>query len=1166
MQKKLYKKEDMSPWTNLGRILVIMKSTIIFLFLFSMSAFATNLSSQSAHVSIALKDKQIESVFFEIEKQTDYLFVYKKNDIDLSRKVSVNVTNKSVESVLRNLFKETDVTYAMQGNSIMLFKTKFPAIYSSVNETEQSKKQKITGIVVDKQTNEPVIGASVAILGTTTGVMTDVDGKYTLELEPDSEIEFSFLGYKSQRIKYNGQTTLDIALSENIELLDEIVVVGYGTQKKVNVTGAVSMVDSKVLESRPVQNVSQALQGQIPGLTMSVGNGGGALDSSLGITIRGGGTIGGNSSGSPLVIIDGIEGDMNTVNPNDIATVSVLKDAASSSIYGARAAFGVILITTKNGHDGKTRVNYTGNVRFSTAIQIPEMTNSVDFANYFNTAAINGGGSPVFSDESMQKIIKYANGGFTDPTQLEYYGTSINPNTNRYNDYTGSFANTDWFKEFYNSGVPSQEHNLSISGGSEKLTYVLSGNFLDQKGLLKHGDDSFNRYTLNGKISAKLTNWATLNFTTKWTREEYNRPTYMTGLFFHNIARRWPTNPVVDLHGNWFPGMEINQMEEGGKQTSKKDWNTNQLQVVFEPIKDWHITTEGSIRQFNSQQKWAVLPIYAYDGDNKPYLESWNGGAAGYSEASNSMGSQDYFSTNIYTDYSRTINGHYIKAMGGFNGELYKNSNLYGFGTNLITPNVPELNATQADHKAYNGENELAIAGFFGRINYNYKDRYIIEANLRYDGSSRFIGNQRWGLFPSFSAGWNVAREDFFSPLAQTISTLKFRGSWGQLGNNNINSYYPFSQSMNTGIANSGWLINGDKQNTSSLPGIVSNSLTWETIESWDLGFDFGMLNNRLTGSFSYYNRYTYDMVAAAPKLPGILGTTPPALNNADLKSYGWELEIAWRDRFKNFDYGVRFVLDDNQEKITKYHNPTGSLSTYYNGYQVGEIWGYTTVGIAQSQEQMDAHLVNNKPNWGSAWTAGDIMYADLDGNNIVNNGANTLSDHGDLKIIGNSKARYKFGFTIDGAWNGFDFSMFLQGVMKRDYWLGGPYFWGASGGMWQSTAFAEHLDYWSPENTGAYYPRPYFSTTKNQERQTGYLQNASYLRLKNFQIGYTLPKKWTTKAGISSVRTYVSGDNLLTFSDISGVFDPETLGGDWGEGKLYPLQRTISVGININF
>ena len=1043
------------------------------------------------------------------------------------------------------------------------------AVHAVTSETQGTRAVQQTGTctgTVRDATGETIIGASVQVKGTTRGAITDLDGRFSIpNVQPGEVIIISYVGYQNIEVKWDG-TPLNITLKEDAAMLEEVVVVGYGTQKKVNVTGAVSMVTDEVFESRPVQNVAQALQGQIPGLTMSVGNSGGALDSELNFSIRGNGTIGGGSKGTPLVLIDGIEGDMNTVNPNDIASVSVLKDASSASIYGARAAFGVILITTKNGQSGKTRVNYTGNVRFSTAIQLPDMVSSWDFANYFNTAATNEGSSPIFNEEALNNIKTYMEGGFTDPSDPAYYGTSIDPNTGRYRNYGNAFANTDWFQEFYKKNVPAHEHNLSISGGSDKLTYIISGNFLDQKGLLRHGEDKFNRYTLNAKFNIKMTDWLTLNYTTKWTREDFERPTYLTSLFYHNIARRWPTCFVVDPHGHYAADMEIIQLEDGGVQNDQKNWYTNQLQAIFEPIKDWHITVEGSLRQYNHKYHWAVLPIYGYDSNNEPYLLSWDGRAAGATEVQDGRDSEDYFSTNIFTDYSKTINGHYFKVLAGFNAELYRSSGLSGFGENIITPTVPELSTTQDNQSTSNSASELAIAGFFGRINYNWNERYIFEANLRYDGSSRFIGDKRWGLFPSFSAGWNMAREPFFEPLTPWIGTFKLRGSWGQLGNNELDSYYPFYQSMPLGVNSTAWLINGEQLNAAGLPGIVNSLFTWETIESWDIGFDWGAFNNRFTGSFSYYNRWTKDMVAAAPPLPGILGTSSPNMNNADLKSYGWELELSWRDRIKDFNYGVRFVLDDNQQKITKYYNPTGSLNSYYVGRMMGEIWGYTTVGIAQSQEEMDAHLANNRPNWGTNWSAGDIMYKDLNGDGIVNNGNNTLDNPGDLSIIGNSTPRYKFGLTLDGQWRGLDFSLFFQGVMKRDYWLGGPYFWGANGGQWQSTCYTEHLDYWSEDNRDAYYPRPLISQTKNQQTQSRYLQNAAYIRLKNLQVGYTLPKKWMDKAGLESIRVYVSADNVFTISSISGVFDPETLGGDWGEGKLYPLQRTWSIGLNLNF
>lgn len=1039
-----------------------------------------------------------------------------------------------------------------------------PEVVSNVAQQTSSVK----GVITDEM--GPVTGASVMVKGTTNGIMTDTEGNFTLKgVKKGDVIVISFIGYVTQEIKYTGQPSLEINLREDAKQLNEVVVVGFGTQKKVNLTGAVSMVNADVIESRPVQNVSQALQGVVPGLNFSVNSNGGTLDNALNVNIRGAGTIGDGSGSSPLILIDGIEGNMNTVNPNDIESVSVLKDAASSSIYGARASFGVILIKTKSGKAGKVNVNYSGNVRFTDALQIPEMMDSYQFAQYFNTAAANAGQSAVFSADIMQRIQDYQAGKITSVSTPNAQG--------KWNMYTGANANTNWFKEVYRDWVPSHEHNLSVSGGNEKVTYRVSGSFLNQNGLIRFGSDKFKRYTIDAKISAQLASWATMNYTSKWTREDYNRPTYMTGLFFHNIARRWPTCPVYDDNGYLTDGMELLQMRDGGEQTRQKNYYTQQLGLIFEPIKDWHINIDGNMRTHTNNEHYAVLPVSAHYADGTPYYISWDGGASyspGASRVYEYRYFEDYFTTNIYTDYGKTIGNHTFKVMLGFNAELTKYDNISGRGDKLISPEAPWLGQTTSEQKVSGGRAENSIAGFFGRINYNYKDKYMVELNGRYDGSSRFIDDKRWGFFPSVSGGWNIAREEFFGDLADIISTLKLRASWGQLGNTDTqDAWYPFYQTMPTGTANGSWLVGGARPNTAGLPGIVSSLKTWETIESWNVGLDWMLLNNRLTGSFDYFTRYTYDMIGPAPELPGILGTGAPKINNSDLKSYGFELELSWRDRIGDFGYGAKFVLSDAQQTIMHYPNDSKTLASgHYDGKKLNGIWGYTTVGIAQSQEEMDAHLQNNKPSWGSSWSAGDIMYKDLNGDKVINSGGNTVDNPGDRSIIGNSTPRYSFGLTLDASWKGIDFSVFFQGIGKRDYWLDGPYFWGATGGMWQSAGFKQHWDFWRPEgaplgaNIDGYYPRASFDSGKNQYVQTGYLQNAAYIRMKNIQVGYTLPKQWVSKAGMSSVRVYLSGDNLWTISDITGVFDPETLGSDWGDGKLYPLCKTISVGLNVNF
>lgn len=1035
-------------------------------------------------------------------------------------------------------------------------------------------------------TGETIIGASVVVKGSSNGTITDIDGSFSLRnVRQGSIIQISFVGYQPQEVRWTG-TPLNIILKEDSKLLDEVVVVGYGTQKKVNVTGAVSMVNADAIEARPVANVSQALQGAIPGLNLTTSSSGGDLNTTMRINIRGTGTIGDGSVDSPLILIDGIEGNMNTLNPNDIESVSVLKDAASASIYGSRAAFGVILITTKSGKAGKVRVNYSGDVRFSTATQVPDMVDSYSFATYFNRASVNAGGSNQFNEETLERIQKFQRGEYTDPTKPEYYGTVANTGNNKWADYTGAFANTDWFKEFYKKNVPSTQHNLSLSGGTEKFNWSVSGSILSQNGLIRHGHDELNRYTMNSKISAELAKWARVEYSTKWMRTDFEKPQYLTGLFFHNIARRWPTCPVIDPNGHWSEGMEIAELEEGGIYREHKDHFTQQVKFTFTPLAGWNIYAEGAMRTQNEKYTRSRIPVYHYYVDNTPFLR--DSGYGSKTSVSDERFRQNYYAVNVYSDYTRSFGKHNGKLLLGVNYEHYNQDGMWGSGTDLTTADKPYLSQTQADKKNGDSYWNRATAGYFGRLNYDYDGKYLFEANIRYDGSSRFVADKRWAWFPSFSVGYNIAREDFFEKLTDDISLLKLRASWGQLGNTSSKydsfwDWYPFYQQQSISSASGGWLINGQKTNIANRPGIVNNSMTWETVETWDIGLDWAAFDNRLTGSFDWYSRTTKDMIGPAPRLGSVLGVDAPKTNNCDMRTTGWELEISWRDRIHDFKYGARLNLSDARSKILTYPNESKNIHTYYNGKYLNEIWGYESEGIAQTDAEMTEWLAKNKPNWGGNWGAGDIKYKNLvdrkDANGkiidegVVNSGNNTLDDHGDLKRIGNSTPRYNFGLNLDAEWKGFDFSIFFQGVLKRDWHFGSndPYFWGAVGNMWQSAAFKEHMDYWTPENTGAYYPKPYFGNIdKNHMTQTRYLQDASYIRCKNIQFGYSLPQSVLHPVGLNNCRIYVSCDNLFTLTSLSSIYDPEVFGsyGDegWGAAKTYPLQRTISVGVNLSF
>ena len=1033
------------------------------------------------------------------------------------------------------------------------------------------------GTVVDSK-GEPVVGASVFAVsnGHKKGSVTDLDGNFEIDgIASGSSLTISYVGYKTQQVTWNGKD-LKVTLQESNEMLDNVVVVGYGTQKKVNLTGAVSVVSSKTLDSRPVTSVAQALQGEVPGLNFSVGNGGGSLKSRMGLNIRGIGTIGEGSNAAPLVLIDGSEGDLYSISPNDIESISVLKDASSSAIYGSRAAFGVILVTTKSGKEGRTNVSYNGNVRFSTATQIPEMPNSYDFARYWNDAAANSGGNAPFSQDMLNKIKNHINGTPAPGEEVTttWQGTAANEPWSMYN---GSWDNTNWFKEMYKSAVPSTEHNISVSGGGNKVNYYISGAILSQRGLIRHGKDKLKRYNFSSKVTANLTDWATVTYNTKWIREDYSRPSYMTGLFFHNIARRWPTNPVYDPNGHYVHGNEILQMENGGIDATQEDKLFQQLALEFRPIKGWKIRLEGNYNTTNYHNHWDVLPIYYYDPDQHPIAAAWSGDyAAGKSNVGEAMSKNNYYNGRFFTEYNMTLNDkHEFKFLAGLDME----SNIYTYlnasEADLVTPLVPTLN--NATNKVVGrgfSNTHWSTMGMFGRINYAYDSRYLAEFSIRRDGSSRFIGDKTWGTFPSFALGWNIANEQFFKPLNKTVNTLKLRLTYGSLGNTNTDQLYPWFLRQPISSNSSAWLVNGERVNTSGVPGLVSPFLTWERVQSWNIGLDFGLFNNKLQGTFDYFVRTTKNMVGPAPVKPSILGATQPKENNSDMRSNGWDLEVRWRDRVGQVNYGIKLVLSDDYQTITNFYNPNRLLSQWCAGKRMGDIYGYKVEGIAQTDQQMNEWLANNKPSWGSDWAAGDVMYKDLNGDKKVNSGKSTYDDMGDLTKIGNSLPRYRFGITLDANWKGFDFLIFMQGVGKRDFWDASPYSVGANTGMWQAAAFKDHLDYWRPEtdtnlgpNTNAFYPRPLFGAGgKNFQTSDRYLQNAAYMRIKNIQLGYTLPAAVASKIGASRIRFYFSAENLATFTKMNKIFDPEATGGDWGPGKLYPLQRTISFGLNLNF
>ena len=963
-----------------------------------------------------------------------------------------------------------------------------------------------------------------------------------------------------------------MVLKENTQQLSEVVVVGFGTQKKVNLTGSVSSVDSKAIESRPVATVTEALQGLVPGLNISTSGAGGQLDATKGFNIRGAGTIGAGSSSSPLVLIDGMEGNMNAINPNDIENISVLKDAAAASIYGSRAPFGVILITTKKGKSGKVTVHYSSNLRADSPIIRPKNADSYSWATYFNDADVGG---TQFQDWKLQQIKDYQDGKIG---QAMFKNSSGKWEAWDNHDLL-PIANTDWLEEHYKKTYYSYEHNLSVSGGSDKSQYYLSTNYLNRDGLFKYAPENLDRYTLSGKVNTKINDKLSVGYNVRFIRQNYEAPSYLghNAVFFHDIIRYWPIIPLKDPNGNFTRESKVPYLRDGGRKKSEKDWMYTQLSLNYNFTKNWDLHAEFNYRIYSEFYHQDNLTTYAKDAQNQPYIVD-NETSSVYESGSK----ENFLNPNIYSNYHLNLeSGHNFKFMAGFQSELLKSRALSGNKQNLINSSVPTLNTASGKETTNGGYNHWATAGFFGRVNYDYQGRYLLEINGRYDGTSRFLRDQRWSFFPSASLGWNVARESFWKKLGkfgEQVSEFKLRGSYGELGNQNTSNWYPFYQQMSVGTNNGNWLLKGDKTNTAYAPGLVASSLTWEKVASWNAGFDLTALKNRLKFTLELFSRKTYNMVGPAPELPPVLGTAPARINNTDMVSNGFEIVTSWKDKIgEDFSYGIKANLTDSRQKITKYPNKNNSLGTYREGQYLGEIWGYETEGIAKTDAEMTEWLrTHDQSALGNNWAAGDIMYRDLNGDGKINGGSGTSDNPGDRKVIGNTTPRYNFGVQVELKYKNVDFSMFWQGTGKRDLTFNGsPYFKGANQNVWQSAGFKEHLDYFRPENTdspfgpnvNSYYPRPTMDGGgKNFATQTRWIQDASYVRLKNLQIGYTFPKDIMKTIGINNLRIYLSADNVCTFTKLSEIFDPEANGGSWGEGKLYPLSRVISTGLSVTF
>ncbi len=1061
--------------------------------------------------------------------------------------------------------------------------------------TAMKAQHTVQGVVI-LEDNEPAIGANVIEKGNpTNGALTNIDGKFTLTLSSrNAHLSVSYIGCQTQDVDVNGKTNFTILLKEDSKVLEEVVIVGFATQKKINATGAVKTIDDASLKDRPTANAVESLQGVVAGLNIS-SDAGGAPGSSKNINIRGMGNLGEDSNSSPLILIDGMEGDINTLNPADIENISVLKDAASASVYGSRAPFGVILITTKNGsgaHKRPVTVNYSSNVRIQQPVSIPNTVNGLTYAYMLNDAYRNSGGTPPFTTEHLAKIEAFQNG--TSKESMGYYETL----DTWYKNQAG-YGNTNWYDVYVKNQTVSHEHNISVSGSTKAIDYRVSGNVMSQTGLFKYADEQYLRYNVAGKITAHINKYLTLGWSTRFASDRNEKPSVMDDLFFHNLGRTSPVIPLINpYNGEYHEDSMMQPILEGGRIKNKTNKIYNQLNVIVEPIKDWKIHAEINSRIERNPYTRTFNPMtYHMPSGRVEYLTAFRDITANEHNVKASTGTFDvspaggetylekakskvnYFETNIYTDYHLNLNsGHNFTFLAGEQSEYYKIET-----DRYADYNYPStLEGMVYKHLDSNIQGEWSSLGFFGRANYDYKNRYLAEVNFRADGASRFPKDQRWGFFPSFSAGWNISEEPFMARAKEKfLDNLKLRASYGTLGNQNTSSFYPYFQAM---YVNTTSLVLGGQQQ-SSLPvySPYSTSLTWETIVNKDLGIDFSLFAGRLTGAFDWYERTTKDMIGPAKSLSALYGAAAPRTNNAELRTRGWEVELSWRDRIGKFNYSITANLSDYKSIITKYYTPTnqcfGESATlrngnyWYEGKELGEIWGYHVLGVARNDDEMNNYLATvSQSSIGSNWGGGDLMYADLNGDGKVDAGSATLNDHGDMRRIGNSTPHYAFSLTLQGDYKWFDFRIYLQGVGKRDFLFENcaPFY--GMAGEWQRNFYTDHLDYFRyagselGANLDPYYGR--IRTDRNNiQASDRYLQNAAYVRLKNVQIGFSLPKGTRLDKYVKNARLYLSVENLLTFTKLR-IFDPEGIdnGGGYGAGKVYPNYRTYSVGVNATF
>ncbi len=990
----------------------------------------------------------------------------------------------------------------------------------------QAQNLTVRGVVSDETDVLP--GVSIVAEGTGNGTITDVNGKYSITVAKGTKLIFSYVGYRTQTIVAN-QTTLNLVLKADAILLDEAVVVGYAKQKKATLTGAVSSVSSESLTKRNVASLSTALQGAMPGVTIQQTSGQPGADGST-IRVRGIGSI--NSNQDPLVLVDGIEMDINQVDANTVESISVLKDAASASIYGSRASNGVILITTKRGHEGKVTTSYSGYVTIQRPTNMPEPVAAWEYLQAELDSWDNAGITVTETQRAQQLQL------------IEQQKTLRPDNWNRYD--------TNWKDETMNDNAVMHSHNVAVSGGSDRISFFGSGSYLYQDGLIPN--DNYDRTNLRLNADAKILPWAKLGIETNLRQSNLLNPGMGSPKSIINQSLYMlPTlSAARELDGNWGYGKNGLNPTAMANASGEKRTRTSEVLVngtlTLTPLKGLEVVGQYSRRQASTRTRTLTTP----------YTTSLKGSVMGLYPSEDGL-KEEWAETirNYYraqASYEKTIKGHYAKLLAGFQAEDSEYTSFYGAKKGFDLGRYYLDNGDGATATAGGGANSWAMMSWYARLNYNYKQRYLLEVNGRYDGSSRFTKDNRWGFFPSVSAGWVLSQEKFMESTNDWMDILKLRVSYGLLGNQNVGNY-PYAAVINPGY---GYYMGDDKGLTPGVAQIaLSNSnISWEKSKQFDVGVDLSLWNGLLSVTADYYIKNVYDMLMKFP-LPYYAGMQPAYTNAGDMSNKGWEISIGHKNKIKDFTYDVTFTLNDNRNKITNLNGLNSQDKTMVENYPNQGIWGYLTDGYYQDWDD-----VANSPKLSNAARPGFVKYKKIYQGEGVDP---LLIDSRDMVYLGDPFPHFEYGLTLNAGWKNFDLSVFFQGVGQRSNFLSGiglkPFANGAN-------LFRHQLDSWTPENPNAAYPIlvPEANASDNYVKSDKWVRDASYCRLKNLVIGYTLPDVISKRLKISSLRIYISGQNLFTISNFYKGYDPEvSYGGNQG-GEFYPIMQTFTLGLDLKF